>query len=144
MLSIHCPVFLGRCRPGILVWWLLQPACWQSVFANMSFLIPLLGFVFVPWTTIMYVLVFAGGVTGFDWVWLGLGLLADIAWWSGVAVWAACSWGYTGQRSGPRRPYLAWSSHAHVRLTCGWRVSGACLLWGKSSPIMSHYGHYGA
>ena len=88
-------VFL-RPRAGILVWWLQQPARWQLPFANMSFLIPLLGFVFVPWTTIMYVLVFAGGVTGFDWVWLGLGLLADIAWWSGAAARRRVP-GYTGQ-----------------------------------------------
>jgi hypothetical protein len=27
----------------------------------------------------MYVLVAPGGVTGFDWIWLGIGLLADIA-----------------------------------------------------------------
>jgi hypothetical protein len=88
-------VFLGP-RAGILVWWLLQPARWQLAFANFSFLIPLLGFIFVPWTTIMYVLVFAGGVTGFDWVWLGLGLFADIAWWSGAAARRRVP-GYTGQ-----------------------------------------------
>ncbi len=57
---------------------------------------PLLGFIFVPWTTIMYVLVFAGGVTGFDWVWLGLGLLADVAWWAGGAARRHVP-GYTGQ-----------------------------------------------
>jgi len=34
----------------------------------------------------MYVIVFPGGITGFDWVWLGLGLFADIVWWSGAAV----------------------------------------------------------
>ncbi len=26
----------------------------------------------------MYVLVFPGGIIGFDWIWLGLGLLVDI------------------------------------------------------------------
>jgi hypothetical protein len=86
-------VFLGP-RAGILVWWLLQPVRWNAAFTN--FLWPLLGFIFVPWTTIMYVLVFAGGVTGFDWVWLGLGLLADIAWWSGAAARKRVP-GYTGQ-----------------------------------------------
>ena len=44
----------------------------------------------------MYVLVFAGGVTGFDWLWLGLGLLADISWWSGAAARRRVP-GYTGQ-----------------------------------------------
>jgi hypothetical protein len=86
-------VFLGP-RAGILVWWLLQPARWQAAFEN--FIVPALGFIFLPWTTLMYVLVFAGGVTGFDWVWLGLGLVADIAWWAGAAGRKRVP-GYTGQ-----------------------------------------------
>ena len=86
-------VFLGP-RAGILVWWLLQPARWNAAFQG--FLMPLLGFIFVPWTTIMYVLVFPGGITGFDWLWLGLGLLADIAWWSGAAARKRVP-GFTGQ-----------------------------------------------
>ena len=31
----------------------------------------------------MYVIVFPGGITGFDWIWLGLGLLADISSYAG-------------------------------------------------------------
>ena len=88
-------VFLGP-RAGILVWWLLQPVRWQAAFNQFSFIVPLLGFIFVPWTTIMYVLVHVGGVTGFDWVWIGLGLFADIAWWSGTAARRRVP-GYTGQ-----------------------------------------------
>jgi hypothetical protein len=86
-------VFLGP-RAGILVWWLLQPARWNAAFT--SFIWQLLGFIFVPWTTIMYVLVFPGGIAGFDWVWLGLGLVADIAWWSGAAARKRVP-GYSGQ-----------------------------------------------
>ena len=86
-------VFLGP-RAGILVWWLLNPARWQLAFQN--FLWPLLGFIFVPWTTMMYVLVFPGGVNGFDGLWLGLGLLADIGWWAGAAGRRRVP-GYTGQ-----------------------------------------------
>lgn len=86
-------VFLGP-RAGILVWWLLQPARWNAAFQN--FLWPLLGFIFVPWTTMMYVLVYPMGITGFDWLWLGLGLLADIGWWTG-AVGRKRVPGYTGQ-----------------------------------------------
>ena len=64
-------------RLAILIWWLVDQARWNLAFD--SFIWPLLGFIFVPWTTIMYVIVFPGGVTGFDWVWLGLGILADIS-----------------------------------------------------------------
>jgi len=63
-------------RLAILVWWLVNQARWQLAFD--SFIWPLLGFIFAPWTTIMYVLVFPGGVNGFDWIWLGLGVLADL------------------------------------------------------------------
>ena len=68
-------------RLAILVWWSLQPMRWSAAFEG--FIWPLLGFLFLPWTTIMYVLVFGGGITGFDWVWLGLGLLADISSYAG-------------------------------------------------------------
>lgn len=40
-----------------------------------------MGLIFLPWLTLMYVIVFP--VVGFDWVWLGLALLADIASYSG-------------------------------------------------------------
>jgi hypothetical protein len=73
-------VFLGP-RAGILIWWLIQPVRWQAAFT--SFIWPLLGFIFAPWLTLMYVLVAPGGIVGFDWVWLGLALLADIAMYAG-------------------------------------------------------------
>jgi len=69
-------LLIGGPRIGILVWWLVDQARWNLAFD--TFLWPLLGFLFVPWTTLVYVLVFAGGIEGFDWVWLGFGLLADI------------------------------------------------------------------
>jgi hypothetical protein len=31
----------------------------------------------------MYLIIYPGGIVGFDWIWMGLGLLADIAWWAG-------------------------------------------------------------
>ena len=64
-------------RLGILVWWLLDVARFNLAFDN--FFWPLLGFLFLPWTTLMYVVVFPGGVNGFDWVWLALAFVADIA-----------------------------------------------------------------
>jgi len=69
-------------RLGILVWWLLDTARWSAAFD--TFIVPLLGFLFLPWTTLMYVIVSpVGGVTGFDWVWLGLAVLADIGSYAG-------------------------------------------------------------
>jgi hypothetical protein len=73
-------LFLGP-RAGILIWWLIDRVRWELAFDN--FIIPLLGFIFLPWTTLMYVIIFPGGVTGFDWIWLGLGVLADIGMYAG-------------------------------------------------------------
>ena len=73
-------VLLGP-RAAILIWWLINPVRWQATFS--SFIWPLLGFIFVPWTTLMYVLVAPGGVIGFDWVWIVLAVVADIGMYAG-------------------------------------------------------------
>jgi len=76
-------VLLGPRFFGAL-WWLFQPARWQTAFngmmgGNLWWIWPVLGLIFVPWLTIMYVIVSPGGIDGFDWVWLGLALFGDIA-----------------------------------------------------------------
>ena len=81
MCCLFTSLILFGPRLAILVWWLLDRLRWERAFD--SFIWAFLGFLFLPWTTIMYVLVFPGGVTGFDWIWLGLGLLADIGSYAG-------------------------------------------------------------
>jgi hypothetical protein len=65
------------------LWWLFRPVLWQSAFS--SFIWPLLGLIFLPWTTLMYVLVFAGGVTAIEWLFIGMAVFADIASYAGSA-----------------------------------------------------------
>jgi hypothetical protein len=80
-------VFLGPRIAGAL-WWLFQPLRWQSAFAEWTslwWIWPVLGLIFLPWTTIMYVIVAPGGVIGWDWLWLGLMLFSDIASYAGGA-----------------------------------------------------------
>lgn len=72
-------VLLGP-RVAILVWWIIDQVRWEAAFDN--FLVAFLGFLIAPWTTMMYVAVFPGGVTGFDWILLGMGVLADLASWT--------------------------------------------------------------
>ncbi len=74
-------LFLGP-RAGILVWWLLDTDRWAAAFTG-SFIWPLLGFLFLPWTTLMYVLVSPSSNFSFDWIWMGLGILADISSYAG-------------------------------------------------------------
>ena len=52
-----------------------------------GYIIPILGWIFAPYTTIFYVLVWnpVTGVSGWDWVWVGLGVLLDIMKWGSIA-----------------------------------------------------------
>jgi hypothetical protein len=68
-------VFLGP-RFANIVWWIAQPTRWDLAFS--TWLWPALGIVFAPWTTMMWVAVSGAGVHGLDWVWVGLGVVADI------------------------------------------------------------------
>ena len=68
-------------RVAIVVWWLMEPLRWQATFD--SILWPILGIIVAPWTTLMYVLVAPGGVMGLDWLFIGIAVLGDIAFWAG-------------------------------------------------------------
>jgi hypothetical protein len=74
-------LFLGP-RAAILIWYLVQPARWAMTFPQ-TWVWPLLGSLFLPWLTLMYVIVAPGGIVGLDWLWLGLALAADILSYSG-------------------------------------------------------------
>lgn len=51
----------------------------------MSFIVPLLGFLFVPLTTLVYLFVAPNGVNGLDWIWLIIGLVIDLGAYGGGA-----------------------------------------------------------
>jgi len=71
-------VFFGP-RLAFLIYWIFASAKVTLAFKefNLPWLVGILGLVFIPWTTLMYVLIFP--LNGFDWIWLGLGVGADIA-----------------------------------------------------------------
>lgn len=75
-------VLLGP-RFAILIWWLFRPILFNAMFT--TWIWPLLGLIFLPWTLLMYLIVGGGGIIGFDWIWLGLALVADIASYAGGA-----------------------------------------------------------
>jgi len=68
-------------RAAILVWWLFDQLRWGAAFD--TFIWPFLGFLLAPWTTLMYVAVFPAGITGFDYLFLGLGVVFDVFSWFG-------------------------------------------------------------
>jgi hypothetical protein len=63
-------------RAAIVFWWLIQPNRWDNAFTLVIW--PILGFIFLPWTTLMFVAVAPfGNVDGADWAWLALAFLGD-------------------------------------------------------------------
>ncbi len=63
-------------RIVMILWWLLDTARWAATFDGP--LLPILGFVLAPWTTLMYVLVAPGGLTGLDWLWMAVAVVVDL------------------------------------------------------------------
>jgi hypothetical protein len=76
MCCIFTSLFLLGPRFAALIWWLINPLRFNAAFS--TFIWPLLGIIFLPWTTLMYLVVFPAGIIGFDWLWLGLAVVADI------------------------------------------------------------------
>ncbi len=69
-------VVLGP-RFAIFFWWIFDMNRWDHAFD--TFIIPFLGFLFLPWTTLMFVAVAPfGNVDGWDWFWLALAFATDI------------------------------------------------------------------
>ena len=64
-------------RIGLAAWWIFGDKV-DAAFD--SFALPFLGFLFLPWTTIFYVIAWSpiGGVTGSDWLVVGIGVLLDL------------------------------------------------------------------
>lgn len=65
-------------RVALVAWWIFGD---KVDLAFDSWVWPLLGLLFLPWTTIMYVLMWSvvGGVSGAEWLVVALGVVLDIA-----------------------------------------------------------------
>ena len=75
-------LFFGP-RLAIFFWWLYDRfyvvrSYFDQVFPG-GFLLPLLGFLFLPWTMLMYMLVWPNGIVWWEWIFIGLGLFADLS-----------------------------------------------------------------
>ena len=66
-------------RVAFAIWWIARPTYISTVFGG-NLIWPLLGLVFLPFTTLVYTFLWsATGLTGFDWVWVGLAVVLDLA-----------------------------------------------------------------
>ena len=70
-------------RLVLIIMWIVGPRV-SAAFSSVIW--PLLGLIFLPYTTIMYVLVYSPvtGVQGWDWVWIALGVWLDFMKWSRI------------------------------------------------------------
>ncbi len=66
-------------RIALLTMWISRPVAWNATFSTA--IVPCLGFLFLPFTTMVYAWLMqgVGGIQGTDWLWLGLALFSDIA-----------------------------------------------------------------
>jgi hypothetical protein len=69
--------FLGP-RFAFLIYWLIPYGRLKIATAFNTWFWPLLELIFLPWTTLMYTIVYGGSIYSFDWLWLGLALLAGV------------------------------------------------------------------
>lgn len=72
-------------RIAAVVWWLADSARWTLAFGE-NFLVPALGILFLPWLTIVYVLVSPEGITGLDVLWIILAAVADVGSYAGGGI----------------------------------------------------------
>ena len=85
-------------RAALGLWWLVDQSRFNLVYD--TFILPFLGFLFLPVTTIMWTLVWIpGGINGWNWIWIALGVVADIAGYSGG--------GYGGYKERARIPGMS-------------------------------------
>ena len=73
-------IFLGPRIAGI-IWWIARPAFWVGATGGSAFdtwIWPVLGLVFLPWTTLMYVSVHSNGIVWWEWLFIALAVVIDI------------------------------------------------------------------
>ena len=88
MLLVGCAIaFLVALAPRVvLILAAIFSDRWDLVWQGNWFW-PVLGIVFLPYTTVMYMLSWnpATGISGFDWFWIILGVILDIMKWAQIA-----------------------------------------------------------
>jgi hypothetical protein len=72
-------IVAGFSRIMLLMLWFARPVRMNAAFG--SFILPCLGFLFVPFTPLVYVILIqgVGRIQGLDWLWLILAFIMDIA-----------------------------------------------------------------
>ena len=66
-------------RIADIVLWIARPTMFTAAFGG-GWLLPLLGIIFLPFTTLMYALLWTPGIglTGWDWMWVIVAVFCDL------------------------------------------------------------------
>jgi hypothetical protein len=77
--------FSAAPRLFLLIAWIFNAPRWSVVWGG-GWIMPLLGIIFVPYTTVMWMLTWTvpDGVTGWSWLWIILGLMLDVMHWGSI------------------------------------------------------------
>ena len=91
-------------RLALFIVWVARPNMVNVAFG--SWVWPLLGIIFLPFATLMYVLLYTPGIglTGWDWFWVVLAGILDIAHWGSGWTQRRQVPGYPSSGPGMRRP----------------------------------------
>jgi hypothetical protein len=83
-------------RLGLFIIWVARPVLVDAAFD--SWIVPLLGIVFLPFSTLIYVVLYTPGIglTGWEWFWVVLCALLDITHWVASATQRRQIPGYRG------------------------------------------------
>jgi hypothetical protein len=88
MCCITTLVLVFASRIAIFLWWLSDRPLFTLAFGNWAlpgniaipvWVWPVIGGIFVPWTTLAYLFLFQGGIIGYEWIVLGVAFLIDVA-----------------------------------------------------------------
>jgi len=68
-------------RLALFIYWIYRPAAIEAAFG--TFLLPFLGIIFLPFATLIYVLLYTPGrgLTGWEWFWVAVAAVFDIGHW---------------------------------------------------------------
>jgi len=66
-------------RFALLVGWVNDPTAWTSLFGSPVWFLG--GFLFFPWTTLIYGMVHLNGMSILNWIFVALALLIDLGTW---------------------------------------------------------------
>ena len=83
---LFASILAGAPRLAGIMWWLFQPARFTAPFKSWpvgSWLWATAGILLLPWTTLMYVIVYPGGLSLVNWLFMGLAVAIDIASYAG-------------------------------------------------------------